>query len=315
MMKKAISVGLVVLGLVGGKGLWAETYVSGTITSNTIWNQAGSPYIATDTVTVANGVVLTINPGVTVRFATETSLICIGSLNAVGTPVGTITFTSDQDTHTAGYWNGIKISGAGANGSQISHCDIGYAEQAVYLKNVSGVTIIHNYIHNNKGRIGTAYGLGGIGCGIYLSESNNNFIGTNTVSSNTGGQGGPTGNEDNSGSTGGIGCGIYLSLSTVNTFLENTISGNTGGKGGSAYTGFGGDGSGGLGGIGCGIYLSSSINNAFSQTTIADSVGGQGGVGGGGCIWWDGPPGAPGQEYGIYIDPNSYNNIINFSNT
>ena len=33
-MRKTVLVGLVVLGLVSGKKLWAETYVSGTITSN-----------------------------------------------------------------------------------------------------------------------------------------------------------------------------------------------------------------------------------------------------------------------------------------
>ncbi|HAW50262.1 TPA: hypothetical protein DCX16_04880 [bacterium] len=48
-----------------------------------------SPYIATDTVYVANGVILTIEPGVTIRFATETALICYGTLNTVGNPTRT----------------------------------------------------------------------------------------------------------------------------------------------------------------------------------------------------------------------------------
>lgn len=52
-MRKTISVGLVVLGLIMGKELWTETYVSGTLSANTTWNLAGSPYITTDTVTVA----------------------------------------------------------------------------------------------------------------------------------------------------------------------------------------------------------------------------------------------------------------------
>ncbi|MBU1203529.1 MAG: hypothetical protein KKG60_00490 [Nanoarchaeota archaeon] len=46
-MKKVFVMGLMVLGFVNGKELWADTYVSGTITSDTTWNQAGSPYIAT----------------------------------------------------------------------------------------------------------------------------------------------------------------------------------------------------------------------------------------------------------------------------
>jgi len=137
-MKKA-SVMLMFLGVMACKTAWAETYVYGTITTDTVWNLAGSPYIATDTVYVANGVKLTIEPGVTVRFATETSLICYGTLNAVGTPDGTITFTSDQAIHTAGHWKGIKLSGNGANGSKIIYCDIGYAKQAVYSEYASNI--------------------------------------------------------------------------------------------------------------------------------------------------------------------------------
>jgi len=140
-MRKTIFGGLI-LGVMTCKIAWTETYVSGTITTDTTWTLVGSPYIATDTVYVVNGVILTIEPGVSVRFATETSLVCYGTLNAVGTSDGTITFTSDQATHTAGHWKGIKLSGSGADGSQISYCDIGYAEQAVYLENVLGITVI-----------------------------------------------------------------------------------------------------------------------------------------------------------------------------
>ncbi|MEW6680554.1 MAG: hypothetical protein AB1297_06045, partial [bacterium] len=117
-MKRAIFGILVTLGIMACKPIWAETYVSGTITSNTTWTLANSPYVVTDTVTVASDIALTIDPGITVRFATETSLICYGTLNAIGTPLGTITFTSDQETHTAGHWKGIKLSGSGANGSK-----------------------------------------------------------------------------------------------------------------------------------------------------------------------------------------------------
>ncbi|MCK4444926.1 MAG: hypothetical protein KAW09_10295, partial [Thermoplasmata archaeon] len=42
------------------------TLVSGHITSDTTWNESGSPYIVTNTVTVDNGVTLTIEAGVEV---------------------------------------------------------------------------------------------------------------------------------------------------------------------------------------------------------------------------------------------------------
>ncbi|MBU1345222.1 MAG: right-handed parallel beta-helix repeat-containing protein, partial [Proteobacteria bacterium] len=299
-MKKVFVMYLGILGLMMGKELWAETYVSGIIINNTVWTQTGSPYIATDTVTVANGIVLTINPGVTVRFATDTSLICYGTLNAVGTPIGTITFTSNQTTPVASDWNGIKLSDGGANGSQISYCDIGYAEQAIYLESVSQITITHNYIHDNKGDDGgfaAAYdgwgGGGNLGSGIFIYLSSNNIISGNIISNILGGNGGA--GLFNCGGSGGMGIGIYLYSSVHNTILENTMSNISGGDGGGGcyYPN-------GPGGMGCGIYLYSSSNNIFSENIIFNAIGASGFVFGNG--------------YGIYIDQNSYSNSIDSNN-
>ncbi|MBU1261954.1 right-handed parallel beta-helix repeat-containing protein [bacterium] len=301
-MKRAFMMGLVILGSMMGKELWAETYVSGTLSANITWNLVGSPYIATDTVTVAQGVILTIEPGVTMRFATETSLICYGTLNAVGILNGTITFTSDQATHTAGHWNGIRLSGNGATGSKISYCDIEYAEQAVYLENVSNVEVTYNIIKENKGDNGSAGYSGKVGAGIYLLESNNNIISTNTVFNNTGGQGGQATWWGGSGAVGGVGCGIYLHSSPGNEITGNTIFGNRGGQGGIAGGGGGGDGS---GGIGCGIYLYQSNNGIISGNIISQNTGGRGGTG----AWASG--GVGGIGYGIYLHSSTGNKILN----
>jgi len=298
-MKRAFVIGLMTLGLMMGKELWADTYVSGTITSNTNWIQVNSPYIATDTVTIVNGVVLTINPGVEVRFATETSLICHGTLNAVGTAVGTITFTSDQATHTTGHWKGIKLFGSGTNGSQISYCEIMYARKGIYVENVSGIMIIHNYIHDNKGNNGATYQPGDVGCGIYLSSSTGNTISGNTIFNNQGGIGG-TGIANSLAGAGGVGCGIYLSSSTGNLISENIIFNNQGGIGGSG--GF--QGPGGAGGIGCGIYLSSSTGNTISGNLISNNTGGNGGTSG-----WTAPGNAGGVGCGIYLSSSTANTI------
>ncbi|HAW50263.1 TPA: hypothetical protein DCX16_04885 [bacterium] len=85
-----------------------------------------------------------------------------------------------------GHWKEIKLSNSGANGSKISYCDIGYAKQAIYLENASGIVITNNFIHDNKGNDGAFSGYpgppGDIGCGIYLLSSTGNTIIENTIS-------------------------------------------------------------------------------------------------------------------------------------
>ncbi len=238
----------------------ATTYVSGTQTGT--WDLGGSPYVVTGTVTVPEGSGLTINSGVIVKFATNTSLIIYGVLTAVGTPDGTITFTSNAATPTAGDWNGIKFSGSQSKGT-ISYCFIQYAQQGIYLDNVSGIVITDNIIRYNKGKNGAegSYdhkGLTGeIGVGIYFISSNNNTIERNTISNNQGGVGGIgtyINNIPEQGGNGGIGSGLYLLQSMNNTIRKNVIYNNSGGKGGSGSP-YSWGGSGGNGGNGCGIYL------------------------------------------------------------
>ncbi|MEW6608609.1 MAG: right-handed parallel beta-helix repeat-containing protein, partial [bacterium] len=285
----------------------ATTTVSGN--QSGIWNLVGSPYVVTGTVTVPEGLSLTINPGVVVKFATNTSLLNYGTLTAIGTPDGTITFTSNSPTPQAGDWNSIKFSSAQSKGT-ISYCLIEYGKQAVYLENTSKITITHNIIRNNKGNSGVGpYSRGEIGAGIYLSSSTDTIITGNTICDNQGGQGG-RGDTYSSGGSGGIGAGIYLGSSTNNTITSNTIYNNQGGYGGEGgwednYS------SGGQGGIGAGIHLLSSTNNTILSNIIINSQRGEGGSGGN----FGGSTGMPGNGYGIYINSNSYNNIIDSNNT
>ena len=58
------------------------TEVGGIINENTVWDLAGSPYIITNEVQIADNVTLTIKPGVVVN---EGNIRVWGTLSAIGT--------------------------------------------------------------------------------------------------------------------------------------------------------------------------------------------------------------------------------------
>ena len=84
-----------------------STDVGGTIMTDTTWTEAGSPYVVTANVIVDEGFVLTIEPGVEVRFAAGTLLDVKGGLFAQGTMTKTIRFTSNESNPAAGDWGYI----------------------------------------------------------------------------------------------------------------------------------------------------------------------------------------------------------------
>jgi hypothetical protein len=132
----------------------AQTNVSGGIYANTTWTLANSPYIVVDTVVVFPGVTLTIDPGVTVKFANTKYLeLRQASIIAIGTIIDSITFTSNAASPTPGIWNRIWRNG-GAMNCSFNYCNFKYGATVV-----TGADTIRNsnFNFNYSGCSGVLY--------------------------------------------------------------------------------------------------------------------------------------------------------------
>jgi hypothetical protein len=113
------------------------------LTENTKWTEKESPYVFNQDVIVEEGIRLTIEPGVEVRFEkyrkparwwVETGLTVMGTLYAVGLPTKLIKFTVEGDHDDR--WNGITIESTSID-SQLRNCLIQEALIGVDIKSAS----------------------------------------------------------------------------------------------------------------------------------------------------------------------------------
>ncbi len=104
----------------------AQTNISGVLNADSTLTLAGSPYIVTGNLVMSNGFTLTINPGVTVKFNANVSMLILGQLKANGTSIAPITFTANTNSPSAGFWGGISfganssVTSVDANGNYVS---------------------------------------------------------------------------------------------------------------------------------------------------------------------------------------------------
>lgn len=136
---------------------FAQTYVTGGIYTNTTWTIAGSPYVVSDSLTLFQGVTLVINPGVTVKFNDNIQFEVRGTLNAIGTTVDSVVFTSSSTTPHKNSWDGIYFHTALGASIHLAYCKLEYARMPIrigFSSNPLTSTITNSTFQNNSTCIG-----------------------------------------------------------------------------------------------------------------------------------------------------------------
>jgi parallel beta-helix repeat protein len=119
------------LGLQNGTAVGGK-YVSGQIMSSTVWQTSDSPIGVIGPLLVSSNATLTIQPGVDVEFFGNYALQVDGALQALGTALSPITFTSSDEFPLSGDWQGLVFTAASSNNvCVLSNVVVEYAQVGV----------------------------------------------------------------------------------------------------------------------------------------------------------------------------------------
>ncbi len=178
-MKKILT--LVIL-IAISSGIFAQTQVDGNQSGT--WTAANSPYQVIGDITVSAGEILTIEAGVEVNFQAYYGITILGTLNAMGTELDSIFFTTDNQSIG---WNGISfgqsIDGAvtPADGiSNFSYCRFEYGKTAATdypyihggaIRMINSDVTFTSCVFSNNEANGADNGMGGAIYAINTSSS------------------------------------------------------------------------------------------------------------------------------------------------
>ena len=166
------------------------THVSGTISSDTTWTSAGSPYIVDGAVSVEASVTLTLAPGTVVKFASSSSggsggleLMPGARLVAAGTAAAKVYLTSTLDDSVGGDTDGEAVDPAGKGWRGIGLRDRSSVELAYTVVRYSAGFGNRELIW--YGPAGSSDGRPGPSCVFHHCE----FAGNSGITSGGGGMG------------------------------------------------------------------------------------------------------------------------------
>ena len=115
---------------------------AGTISVDTVWSVAGSPYRLLGDIIVAPNIRLTIEQGVQVLVAGFFEIEVQGTLVTTGTSQSPAAFSLERATTTLGSWRGVRVPAGGS--VQMDHAVISHARQGLLFDGSSAPSTISN---------------------------------------------------------------------------------------------------------------------------------------------------------------------------
>ena len=110
-----------------GNGFNYAYYLGATLSVDTTFKAVNQPIVVGGGINVPQGITLTIEPGVTIRFVNVSDILSVaGTLKANGTTDQPITFTTNNASPAPGSWRGIYFTETSAN-SVLNHCIVEYS--------------------------------------------------------------------------------------------------------------------------------------------------------------------------------------------
>lgn len=173
---------------------WAQDVIR--IKGDTLWTDtrftADKPYLIYDTLLVAPGVTMTLDPGTTLLFHKGAALRCYGTMKAQGTVDEHITFRGDRLDHVvgeigfdimSGQWGGV-IFGPGSVNNDLAFVDMRGSEIGMHVSSESpnqrSLHLLNCLLHNSSSSVLTTYNAWIEAEGTEFSNAANgvvNFIG------------------------------------------------------------------------------------------------------------------------------------------